>query len=164
MLKNDPSGHLNVRDKHIFTWNKIVGHKDCPAWRRWVIPLPFGFSIRYHDFTPGHVDTDAHSHPWWFVTLVISGSYTDIGLFDPLPEYNGFSVDFMSVKRDKIKRGRMRFRPRNHVHKVKISDEGCKTILFTGRHHKAWGFYTPEGYLPAAVYRESKWAETICDR
>lgn len=145
---NPNTGHLAVRDKHKFTWNKIVGHKDCPAWRRWVIPLPFGFSIRYHDFTPEHVDTDAHSHPWWFVTFVISGEYDD---------YSSEDVDFLRI-------GSVRFRPRNHVHRVAISNRGCKTIVFTGRHHKNWGFYTPDGYMDAATYRESKWADTICDR
>ena len=152
-MKNDPSGHLNVRDKHVFTWNKIVGHKECPAWRRWVIPLPLGFSIRYHDFTPGHIDTDAHSHPWWFVTFVVAGSYTDISGMLKITEV-----------RDTLNRWQIRYRPRDHVHQVKISDNGCKTIVFTGSHHKNWGFYTPDGYMDAATYRKSKWAETICDR
>lgn len=145
--------------KHKFSWGRIVGNKECPAWRRWVLPLPFGFSIRYHDFTPGHRDADPHSHPWWFITFVISGSYIDESYPSGRP-----STCTCNVVNDRVRRFNFRYRPQNHVHRVRISSKGCKTIILTGRFNDTWGFYTPDGYMNFKDYRDSKWHETICDR
>ncbi len=137
---------------HKLRWRVTVGHADCPAWRRWVVPIPIlGWSIRLHVFTPGHHDLDDHSHPWWFWTLVLRGSYVD-------------SSGTLYAEQDRLFAGDVRFRPGEHVHRVRIAPEGCTTIILTGRFGRDWGFWTPDGYMDHESYRASHWHETICER
>lgn len=156
-MKLDSDSPVQVSETNKFKWGHIVGHKKCPAWKRWVIPIPLiGWSIRVHKFTPNHRDADPHSHPWWFLTIVLKGSYID-------EHSTSFLGEVLEVN-DVLRRGSIRFRRANHVHRVNIGASGCTTVIITGKHRGNWGFYTPEGYMSAAKYRVSKWIETVCDR
>lgn len=58
-------------------WNEPLGLTECPYLHRWV--LDFGaFALCLHRW---HSSDDArafHDHAWWFLTLVLWGSYVDV--------------------------------------------------------------------------------------
>lgn len=107
--------------KHI-RWGEKIGLDGCPYLKRWVVE--FGhFSIRIHHFLASDDDRAFHDHPWWFLTLVLRGSYTD---WNPA----GFDV---------LRAGSIRYRPAYHRHTVLT--EGVWTLVVTGPRMRQWGFW-----------------------
>ena len=109
-------------------WNEPLGEKECPYAFRYVF-IFFGFAIRIHKWIRSDDKRNFHDHPWWFITFVLKGSYTDV--------YNDNNI----IKQDTLKRFKLRYRPSNHRHYVDVPKEGCWTILLTGRPIRKWGFY-----------------------
>ena len=106
------------------TWRQQLGRKECPYAERWVLNLHF-FTVRLHHF---HRSDDArafHDHPWWFMTLVLRGGYTD-------RSPNGD---------DHLSAGSLRFRAGSHQHTVITDPGGAWTVLLTGRASQPWGFW-----------------------
>lgn len=56
-----------------------IGGKENPYMIRWfVIPRNPWFNIYVHKFCRDDDDRALHDHPWWFVSLVLSGSYIEL--------------------------------------------------------------------------------------
>jgi hypothetical protein len=107
---------------------------ECPYVIRWRLELPFG-SVRVHHWI-GPDDTRApHDHPWWFITFVVRGSYTD----------HSPSGD------ERLRAPAVRFRRALHQHSV-VPDGQAWTILVTGPKSRNWGFW-PDGKFVKA----NKW-------
>lgn len=111
-------------------WNEALGKPECPYMRRWVFIL-FGFGIRFHRWYRSDDKRFFHDHPWWFLTLVIQGSYTDWSLNR---ETGAVTTDHLSV-------GSIRFRPSSHLHCVDVPVGGSTTIVISGPHCRNWGFW-----------------------
>jgi hypothetical protein len=109
-------------------WNEPLGEVECPYAHRYVF-LFFGYALRIHVWKRSDDKRFMHSHPWWFMTFVLKGSYTDV--YDE----NGI------VKKDTLKRFSFRFRKADHKHYVDVPKGGCITILLTGRPIQKWGFW-----------------------
>ena len=107
-------------------WKEPVGLAECPYMVRWVLTF-FGFSIRIHHWLASDDQRHHHDHPWWFVTWVLKGTYTDI----------------CADRRDMLTAGSIRFRSALHRHTVLVPSTGCWTLLVTGRSVRHWGFYLP---------------------
>ena len=105
-------------------WNEPLGTAECPYAYRWVLIL-FGYSIRVHNFIRSDDKRYLHDHGWWFLTMVVRGSYTDVS----------------ESGRDLIKRWQVRFRKATHAHYVETPVGGCWTVLVTGRPARNWGFW-----------------------
>lgn len=108
----------------MITWKERLGHPDCPYIVRWVFNFYF-FSIRIHHWLSSDDQRHFHDHPWWYLSWVIKGSYTDITP-DGQTERKRWSLKLFSA---------------SHQHTVKISKAGCWTILLTGREKRVWGFW-----------------------
>lgn len=108
-------------------WAQPLGLPECPYMYRWVFGCPW-FAIRIHHWISSDDDRAFHDHPWWFITLVLAGGYTDVS---PAGE-------------DKVRIGSIRFRRALHSHTVRVNPGGCWTLLVTGAEKRYWGFY-PEG-------------------
>lgn len=106
---------------------EFIGPADCPMLRRWVLITPIG-SIRLHNFLRPDDERDPHDHPWWFITILLRGSYVDETTFE-----DG------TVGLDYLRRGSVRFRPAQHRHKVKTYE--AWTLIITGRNARQWGFW-----------------------
>ena len=106
---------------------EYLGLPDCPYVRRWRIDLPFG-SIRVHHWLSHDDPRAVHDHPWWFLTFVVKGGYTD----------------FTPGGKEHLRPGSIRYRPAPHQHTVVPDPGGCWTILITGRSLRKWGFW-PKG-------------------
>lgn len=123
-LRTDPAERKRdpYLGKHI-RWGEEIGIGDCPYLKRWVIEFPKHFSIRLHHFVASDDDRAFHDHPWWFVTLVLKGTYTD----------------WSPRGHDTLGPGSIRYRPALHRHTVLT--EGVWSLVITGPKFRAWGFW-----------------------
>lgn len=123
------------KGKFRFAWAEPLGLDECPYVVRWIAETPWA-SVRVHHWT-GPDDTRApHDHPWWFLTFVLRGGYTDTS-----PEGD-----------EHLCAPVVRFRPALHRHAVVPDGDGAWTLLVTGRIFRPWGFW-PDGRFVKA----NKW-------
>lgn len=104
-------------------WNEPLGKEECPYAYRWVLNLGI-ISFRIHHFIRSDDSRYLHSHPWWFLTFVLKGSYVDVS----------------SEGRDQLTKGSIRFRKAKHLHYVEVPKDGVWTFLITGPPKNKWGF------------------------
>lgn len=108
-----------------------------------LLQTPF-FSVFLHHIHRPDLDRDPHDHPWWFTSVVLSGSYEE--LYWP----------------EKTNPGRCLTRQRGRWSARRINRRGGHiitrlkgplwTLVLAGRDHDEWGFY-PEGkYVPWRQY------------
>jgi hypothetical protein len=107
-----------------FAWKEPLGLPECPYVIRWRLEL-FGFSVRVHHWLSNDDDRAFHDHPWWFLTFVVKGGYTD---------ENPDGLDILEAPA-------VRFRKAEHQHTVHPHEGGCWTLLITGRPVRTWGFW-----------------------
>lgn len=124
-------------------WRQRLGRADCPYAERWVLDLG-AFSIRLHHFLHSDDDRAFHDHPWWFVTLVLRGSY----------------IDRSPAGDDVLRAGSVRYRPALHRHTVVT--EGVWTVLVTGPQERVWGFW-PEGKFRRSSRYFRKYGHHPCE-
>jgi hypothetical protein len=127
------------------TWHQKLGTEECPYMERWVLNLG-RFALRLHHWHRGDDPRHFHDHPWWFITFVLKGGYTDVAgtatdfeLQDPLLA----SKNQLSSKKDILTAPAVRFRPAHHRHTVDVHKGGCWTFMITGRERRKFGFWVP---------------------
>jgi hypothetical protein len=92
--------------------------------RRWYLETPY-FSVRLHHWLHSDDNRAFHDHPWWFITLILKGSYTDLN----------------PIRSERMTPGKVAYRPALHQHTAQIDPGGCWTLLLTGPKIRQWGFY-----------------------
>jgi hypothetical protein len=97
--------------------------------------------VRIHHWLGPDDDRAFHDHPWWFITLVLRGSYADYN-------YNPATVD-------QLRAGSVRFRPALHQHTVVPGARGAWTLVLTGPKSRNWGFWRGGKFIKA-----NKWFAT----
>lgn len=132
-------------------WNEPLGDPECPYLRRWAVD--FGpFAVRLHHWYRSDDKRAPHTHPWWFVTLVLRGAYDDWS-YPPHPDAeiafveraSGAVLEIPDLENrivDHLHAGSVRFRPADHVHSVAVRPGGCWTLMVSGRPSRKWGFWT----------------------
>jgi hypothetical protein len=117
-------------------------HGEAYLHRLRIVNTPW-FGINLHDIHLPDTDKDPHDHPWNFVSVVLRGGYGE----------TLYTYDTVRSVRSKVwRRGsihRMRTRSFHHIHKV---EPGTRTLVFTGKRSKAWGFQTRTGFVPWQEY------------
>jgi len=110
-------------------WNFKGGLPECIYYRLWaIISKRFG-SIRIHNWLKEDDARHAHSHPYWFITFVLKGGYTDV------------SQDESGKETKEVLRAlTCRYRPSNHMHQVLEVMPNTWTLLITGPSIHRWGF------------------------
>lgn len=138
------------------TWRQKLGNPECVYAERWILKLPFKWSIRLHHFFKSDDARAHHDHPWWFITLVIRGSYVDespcmecegrgeweVGNISDLADTMWESCPFCDGRGtalDVLTPGTVRYRPAEWQHTVLTS--GVWTICLTGPPIRKWGFW-----------------------
>lgn len=124
---------------------EFIGPDECPMMQRWMLNTPVG-SLRLHHFFRSDVDRDPHDHPWWFLTIVLSGSYYDM---------------HMNGRIDKLERWSVRFRSAYHAHRVET--QGCWTLVLTGRKKHDWGFWKGFKHIKEKDYFRFFKKSVACD-
>lgn len=144
----------------ILTLNEKLGKPECPYLIRWMLKLPFGYTLRLHHWLSSDDKRAMHNHPWNFWTFVLCGSYEDWTEGELCAACNGVGkrytrpveyVDFVvcqacegrgfAIKRELMQQGSFSFRPADHKHTVNVLPGGCWTILLMGPKKQPWGFF-----------------------
>lgn len=120
-------------------FNEKLGLPECPYVIRWRIETPVG-SIRLHHWLKPDDDRAFHDHPWWFLTLVLRGGYTDHSPDGEQP----------------VNAGSIHCRPALHRHTVVPYPGGAWTLILTGPKSRAWGFW-----LDGKFRKANKWFATF---
>lgn len=116
-------------------WHEPLGLPECPYVIRWSVETPLG-SLRVHHWLASDDPRAVHDHPWWFLTFIIHGGYTDKS---PAGD-------------EHLRRGAVRYRRALHRHTVVPDEGGAWTVLLTGRPLRAWGFW-----LDGKFRKANKW-------
>lgn len=141
VAQTESAGRINQRSvarNHppvLIKWAEPLGVPECPYVIRWRIETPLG-SLRVHHWLGPDDDRAFHDHPWWFLTLVLRGGYTDKS-----PDGD-----------ERLKAGAVRYRPALHRHTVVPDAAGAWTVLLTGRPRRSWGFW-----LDGKFRKANKW-------
>ncbi|MUL47579.1 hypothetical protein FZI85_25020 [Mycobacterium sp. CBMA293] len=124
--------------------HQVIGGSDDPYLRRWyVIPRNPVLNVYIHQFLRSDDDRALHDHPWWFVSLILKGGYTEV------------TEHSQRTPRSGLIGGRYRwwdrtvaFRPATFRHRVELWPVPCASCNGTG------GGY---GVVPGG-----HWMETDC--
>jgi hypothetical protein len=101
-----------------------------------IVQTPW-FSVLLHRIHTPDLDRDPHDHPWWFTSLILSGSYEERIWDDP----------------DRLNWVRTRRRPRfslravrfTEAHRITAVDGLLWTLVLTGPRRREFRFWTPAG-------------------
>ena len=110
-------------------WKEKLGNEEFPYAIRYCL-IFFGYSLRIHIWKCSDAHTDKtdelfyHTHPWWFFTFIIKGSYNDC-------TPNGTEL---------LSTFSLRYRKAEYLHYVVPNKNGCISLLLTGRPINKWGF------------------------
>lgn len=131
------SDHRKVPPVQI-KFREKLGLPECPYVIRWRIETPLG-SVRVHHWLGPDDDRAFHDHPWWFLTFVLKGGYTDVS----------------PTGRQHLRAGAVHFRRALHQHTVVPDPGGAWTFLVTGPKVRSWGFW-----LNGKFRKANKWFAT----
>lgn len=115
----------------------IIGNQQCLRW--FIIPRNPVLNIYLHKFQKDDEDRALHDHPWWFISIMLKGSYREIT--------GRLSPNFVDRSAPSLC-----FRPATHQHRVVLpvingKKKPCWTILITGSVQRTWGFWCPRGFV-----------------
>ncbi|WP_458760527.1 hypothetical protein ACSVBT_06965 [Afipia sp. TerB] len=124
----------------------IVGGKEDPYLMRWwIIPRNRFFNIYLHHFLRSDDDRALHDHPWWNLSVLLRGEYTE------------HTIAAGGVHQAVIRRaGQFKFRGAKSAHRIELHNGPCWTLFLTGPTLRTWGFHCPRGWRP--------WKEFVSER
>lgn len=107
---------------------------------------------------------DLHDHPWWFVSIILWGGYTEeradiaqasarAARADQLD--GGVGLHNAGVRGTTVKRRWLSVRTmrQDECHTItELHGPTSWSLVIKGPRLRSWGFYPPEGYMPAARY------------
>lgn len=126
--------------------NFLIGGAENTYMRRWwVIPRNKIFNIYLHHFLRSDDDRALHDHPWWNVSILLEGSYTEhtisAGGVNHQLEYGA---------------GALKGRFAGYAHRIELDKGPCWSLFITGPVIREWGFHCPKGWRP--------WKQFVDDR
>lgn len=103
-----------------------IGWKDIgETFIRYDIVKTRWFNIYLHRLIAETPHAQCHSHPWWFIALILKEGY----------------MEYTSQTRWVYRRpGSLLFRRASHTHNVITSCEGMWSLVLTGPKKHEWGF------------------------
>ncbi len=116
--------------------DQIIGTAEDPYLLRWfIIPRNRWFNIYYHVFCRSDDDRALHDHPWWNISLLLDGSYTE------------HTIAAGGVNRRTIRhQGALVLRGAKAAHRIELHAGPCRTLFITGPKIRDWGFHCPQGW------------------
>lgn len=119
-----------------------IGGRDDPYMCRWwLIPRNKWFNIYLHHFMRSDDDRALHDHPWWNVSYLLSGEYTEHTI-------NAGVVNVKTI----LKSGTFKFRYASFAHRIELHNGPCWTLFITGPRIREWGFHCPKGWRHWTVF------------
>lgn len=104
-----------------------------------IIETPY-FNIFYHKILRSDWDRALHDHPWSFLSIILSGGYTE-----HTPDGQKFFPAGSVVKH----RG-------SDLHRLELEKgKVARTLVLTGPKYKAWGFQAEDGWVHNEQYENA---------
>lgn len=126
----------------LWRWFDIIprGQTEVYLARLNVISTPW-FGIKIHWINRPDQDRDLHDHPWWFLSLVLWGSYDEVtpAVFEKDGEW------FETQKTRRIRWFNVKRAPQ--AHRISRVSRHVVTLVINGPKTRDWGFYTVDGWV-----------------
>jgi hypothetical protein len=103
-----------------------------------LVPKNRFFNAYLHRFQMPDPGRDLHDHPWWSLTVVLRGQYTE--QYADRGQTGSLRVGGWG------RRFRLR-RPTTRHTITEVSPGGCWTFFITGPKVREWGFHTARGWV-----------------
>ncbi|MHB8602221.1 MAG: hypothetical protein ACYC9R_06250 [Nitrosotalea sp.] len=117
-------------------------HLDEYMERYWLLKpnwYTLGIGVRLHIILRSDKGRDLHDHPWWFISWLLEGSYTEIDL-------NGHHI---------IKEGSIRTHTTEYFHRLVVNENHRVVSLFImGPRKQEWGFLVNSIKVPWKQYED----------
>lgn len=104
---------------------------ECYLKRWHLIPRNRWFNVYLHRFEGSDTDRALHDHPWWSLSVLLRGELTEV-----LPVGSRKILPFWPY-----------LRAPEATHRMLLDSDSAWTLFITGPKQRAWGFYTPEGWV-----------------
>lgn len=131
-----------------------------PYMRRWwLIRRNRWANIYLHQVLRSDDDRALHDHPWWNVSLVLSGGY-----FEVRPKDGSAAAAKAPGLHERIWRGpgSVVARRAGAAHRLEVVPGGCAWTLFlTGPRLREWGFWCPQGWRHWREFTAGPNGETV---
>lgn len=124
----------------------VGGDADPYLVRWWIIPRNPAFNIYLHEFRRSDDDRAHHDHPWWSLSIILSGRYLE-------------HRTLRDGSQDAVMRhaGAMILCSARAAHPVELVDgEPAWTLFLTGPRIRQWGFLCPNGWRHWRVFTDPK--------
>lgn len=129
----------------------VIGEPDDPYLHRWwVVPRNKSANLYLHRFMKSDDDRALHDHPWWNVSRILEGSYSEIM---PATEAST-NIDGLSYVPDRpLLRSEQRrlcdivYREAIAAHRIVLTNGPVWSLFMTGPVQRSWGFYCPRGWV-----------------
>lgn len=134
--------------------DQIIGGHEDPYMLRWfIVPRNPLLNIYLHQFRRSDDDRALHDHPWWSLSLMLSGELGERyitpfwrPLCDAHPELLAYPHNVMEESRV-LRAGQWVFRRGKFAHRLIVRNEfGAWTLFITGPRYRQWGFLCPRGW------------------
>jgi len=111
-----------------------------------------GIAIRIHHIMKPDRDRHMHDHPWWWISIVLRGSYVEI-----TPNPDGAEVWPTTASEPVLGHirhtGSIAIKRPTDRHKIAVVPPGgVWTLFITGPKRQEWGFYTETGKVHHRQY------------
>jgi hypothetical protein len=129
----------NPKTKYLglFKTKEFLSPAGKPYIRRHILIENRWFAVYVNELLwPDEVAGDAHTHPWSFATLVLSGGYRE-----KIHETDGREHERYH------RRGSFMALNRHKAHWITKIEPRTKTLFLAGPLHDDWGFITPQGFV-----------------
>jgi hypothetical protein len=111
----------------------VIGDPAAPYMRRWwIIPRNRWFNLYLHNILRDDDDRALHDHPWWNVSIVLTGVLREV-----LPSGSRILQRFAIVARGA-----------KAAHRLEVVHGPVWTLFITGPVVRTWGFHCPKGWVP----------------
>ena len=108
-------------------------------------------NIFIHKIFKSDEDRDPHDHPWWYVTVILSGGY-----WEYTPVFDSDGRGFNEVGRWRGP-GSIIWRRATDLHRLEMKAP-TTTLFIHGWRKREWGFLTRKGWIDRITYIKSKLA------
>lgn len=106
---------------------------------------------------------DLHDHPWWFVSLVLWGGYTEQRADTRDAPTLAWAAETLGARRGVPNRrrvGSVESMRLDECHTItELHRRTCWTLVIGGPRRRPWGFYLPGGYVDEETYDRTIRAE-----
>jgi len=138
--------------------DEFIGGQERPLIERWHIfrksRLKFLENVYLHRICRSDDDRALHDHPWWNISIVLSGGYYEV-----MPDIAlGYADGWWRGTHQKWRGpGSIVFRSSEAMHRIEMPEHPPTetwTLFITGRKSKEWGFFCPKGFVHWTLFGE----------